>query len=80
MNRIKRISMTLLGKYEEMFSTDFDANKKVLNSISIIRSKGLRNEIAGYITSYMRSKAKEKEVQPEAEAEVVEETIGEGSQ
>ncbi len=54
MNRIKRISMQLLGKYGDMFSTDFDKNKEVLNTVAIIRSKGLRNEIAGYITGYMR--------------------------
>ncbi len=55
MNRIKRISMRLLEKYGDMFSIDFDKNKEVLNRVAIIRSKGLRNEIAGYITGYMRS-------------------------
>jgi len=54
MNRIKRISMQLLEKYGDMFSTDFDNNKEVLNKVAIIRSKGLRNEIAGYITGYMK--------------------------
>jgi len=55
MNRIKRISMQLLEKYGEMFSIDFDKNKEVLSKVAIIRSKGLRNEVAGYITGYMRS-------------------------
>ncbi len=54
MNRIKRISMQLLERYGDMFSIDFDKNKEVLNKVAIIRSKGLRNEIAGYITGYMR--------------------------
>ena len=55
MNRIKRISMQLLERYGDMFSIDFDKNKEVLTKIAVIRSKGLRNEVAGYITGYMRS-------------------------
>ncbi len=67
MNRIKRISMELLGKYGNMFSIDFDKNKEVINRVAVIRSKGLRNEIAGYITDYMRTELNGKH-------EVVEET------
>lgn len=68
MNKIKRISMQLLQRYGDMFSIDFDKNKEVLEKVAIIRSKGLRNEVAGYITGYMRSEIdSEQEVQPEAE-------------
>jgi len=67
-NKIKRISMQLLQRYGDMFSIDFDKNKEVLEKVAIIRSKGLRNEVAGYITGYMRSEIdSEQEVQPEAE-------------
>jgi len=66
MNRIKRISMQLLERYGEMFSIDFDKNKEVLSKVAVIRSKGLRNEVAGYITGYMRSGMNsEQEVQEE---------------
>ncbi|MDC8453263.1 MAG: 40S ribosomal protein S17, partial [Candidatus Nitrosotalea sp.] len=34
--------------YKGKFDTDFAHNKKVLNEIAIVRSKGLKNEIAGY--------------------------------
>ena len=69
MNRIKRISMQLLERYGDMFSTDFDKNKEVISKVAIIRSKGLRNEIAGYITGYMRSGMNGKhEVQEETES------------
>lgn len=54
MNRIKRISTELLQKFPEKFGLEFDANKKALNDLAIVRSKVLRNELAGYITSHLR--------------------------
>jgi len=70
MNRIKRISMQLLDKHGDMFTIDFDKNKDVLNKIAVLRSKNLRNEVAGYITGYMRSGTDHKEkVQEETESE-----------
>ena len=57
MNRIKRISTELLQKHPEKFGLEFDANKKALNDLAIVRSKVLRNELAGYITSHLRKQA-----------------------
>jgi small subunit ribosomal protein S17e len=57
MNRIKRISMQLLEKYPDKFGLDFDTNKHVISEIAIIRSKVLRNELAGYITAHLRKQA-----------------------
>jgi len=57
MNRIKRISTELLQKYPEKFGLEFDANKKTLNDIAVVRSKVLRNELAGYITAHLRKQA-----------------------
>jgi small subunit ribosomal protein S17e len=54
MDRVKRISTELLEKYPDRFSIDFDQNKKIIKEIAVIRSKILRNKIAGYITSYLR--------------------------
>ena len=69
MNKIKRISMQLLEMYGSMFGIDFDKNKEVLSKVAIIRSKGLRNEVAGYITGYMRSGMNGKqEVQEETQS------------
>ncbi|HZB16637.1 MAG TPA: 30S ribosomal protein S17e, partial [Nitrososphaeraceae archaeon] len=53
MDRIKRISTELLEKYPDRFSADFEENKKIIKEIAIVRSKILRNRIAGYITSYL---------------------------
>ena len=70
-NRIKRISMEVLAAYKEKFGTDFAQNKIALNEISIIRSKGLKNELAGYITTFIK---REIEEQKEKEAQAMQET------
>jgi small subunit ribosomal protein S17e len=57
MNRIKRISTELMQKYPDKFGVDFDANKYAINEIAIVRSKMLRNEVAGYITAHLRKQA-----------------------
>ena len=57
MDRIKRISTELLTNYPNSFGTDFDENKKNIKEIAIVRSKILRNKVAGYITSHLRKKA-----------------------
>ena len=62
MDRIKRISTEILNEYQDKFGTDFANNKQLLNEISIIRSKGLKNEIAGYITKILQRKQKFEEM------------------
>ncbi|GBC72759.1 hypothetical protein HRbin04_00151 [archaeon HR04] len=57
MNRIRRIAMQLLERYDGMFSTDFESNKELLDKIAVFRSKELRNEVAGYITRHIMRKA-----------------------
>ncbi|MEM4400718.1 MAG: 30S ribosomal protein S17e [Candidatus Nitrosocaldus sp.] len=57
MNRIKRIAMQLLERYDGMFTTDFESNKELLEKIAIFRSKELRNEVAGYITRHVMRRA-----------------------
>lgn len=69
MNRIKRISTEVLALYKDKFGTDFAQNKNTLNQIAIVRSKGLKNEIAGYITTYIK---REIEEQNEKEAQRIE--------
>ena len=51
MDRVKRLSIELLEHYPDRFSTNFEENKKTILSLAIIRSKILRNKMAGYITS-----------------------------
>jgi small subunit ribosomal protein S17e len=60
MDRIKRISTEILERYPESFGTDFDQNKVTLKKIAIVRSKLLRNRIAGFITANLRRETTEK--------------------
>ena len=50
--------MEVLKDHKEKFGTDFNENKQALNSISIIRSKVLKNELAGYITKFIKMELK----------------------
>jgi small subunit ribosomal protein S17e len=62
--------------YKGKFDTDFAHNKQVLNEIAVVRSKGLKNEIAGYISSYLRRELEEQEEKESvsAQSESVDET------
>ena len=59
MDRIKRLSYEVLDTHKSKFGEDFADNKKVLDQISIIRSKGLKNEVAGYITKFIKKEIRE---------------------
>lgn len=59
MDRIKRLSYEVLVEHKPKFGVDFADNKKVLDQIAIIRSKGLKNEIAGYITKFIKKEIRE---------------------
>jgi len=53
--------MEVLGQHKDKFGIDFSNNKKMLDEISIIRSKGLKNEIAGYITKLLKKELNQQE-------------------
>jgi small subunit ribosomal protein S17e len=57
MNRIKRISTELMQRYPDRFGLEFDVNKSAINDLAIVRSKVLRNEVAGYITAHLHKEA-----------------------
>jgi small subunit ribosomal protein S17e len=48
--RVKKIAKELVKRYPAEFSTDFESNKKRLTTLATLRSRKLRNQIAGYIT------------------------------
>jgi len=48
---VKRIGKTLFEKYPDRFSRDYSENKKVVNELVDIKSKKMKNVIAGYITN-----------------------------
>ncbi len=47
--------------YKGKFGIDFKLNKKVLDEVAIVRSKGLKNEIAGYIAAHLRRDLEEQQ-------------------
>lgn len=51
---IKRTARELLEKYRERFKSDFEHNKKVVQELTNIRSKRIRNRVAGYITRLIK--------------------------
>ena len=88
MDRIKRLSFEVLNENKSQFGEDFVENKKALNQITIIRSKGLKNKVAGYITRFIKKQIREEKVKQdrsnydssnteEQESEDVSETVEE---
>ena len=62
MDRIKRISFEVLEAHKSKFGEDFVENKKALNQVSIVRSKGLKNKMAGYITRFIKKEIREEKL------------------
>ena len=54
------MSMEILKENKSMFGINFDENKKALNNISTITSKMLKNELAGYITKFIKNDLRNK--------------------
>jgi small subunit ribosomal protein S17e len=48
---IKHIAKDLFEKHADKFTTDFSKNKEIVKELIEIKSKKLRNVIAGYVTS-----------------------------
>jgi len=56
----KRIARELVERFPDKFTTDFENNKKLLESLTKISSKYLRNRVAGYITQLQNQKKQNK--------------------
>ena len=73
--------MEILEIHKEKFGLDFGENKKTLDDISIIRSKELKNELAGFITKFIKHELREikeneeREKQAQASEEAIEEKL-----
>ncbi|XP_047307104.1 40S ribosomal protein S17-like [Impatiens glandulifera] len=51
---VKKSSRQIIERYYSKMTLDFHVNKKVLEEVSIIPSKRLRNKIAGFSTHLMK--------------------------
>ncbi len=56
---IKSVSKELINKYPNVFTTDFEKNKKLLDKYLEVDSKHLRNRISGYIVNLLKIREKE---------------------
>ena len=74
MDRVKRLSIELLENYPDRFTTNFEENKKTILSLAIIRSKILRNKMAGYITSKLTREADQEKTQSDNSESQMEES------
>jgi small subunit ribosomal protein S17e len=48
---VKKTARLLMERYPDAFGHDFEHNKDVVEELTDIESKGVRNRIAGYVTS-----------------------------
>ncbi|MCD6591098.1 MAG: 30S ribosomal protein S17e [Candidatus Aenigmarchaeota archaeon] len=51
---IKTMGNEILIKHKDKFTSDFEQNKVVLSKIKIVKSKKIRNVLAGYITKRLK--------------------------
>jgi small subunit ribosomal protein S17e len=59
--KVKKMARSLINRYPDKFTLDFEENKKLLALFISTPSKSLRNTIAGYITRLVViSKSQEK--------------------
>ena len=56
---IKSVSKELIMKYPNVFTIDFEQNKKLLDKYLEIDSKHLRNRISGYIVTLLKIREKD---------------------
>jgi len=56
-NYIKSLAGQLLEEHDDVFTTDFTANKENVTRYTNIESKVIRNRVAGYIVRALRVKA-----------------------
>ena len=57
---VKRIARELVERFPDKFTTDFENNKKLVESLTNISSTKLRNRVAGYITQLQNQKKQNK--------------------
>jgi len=56
---IKSVSKELISKYPDIFTTDFEENKRLLDKYLEIDSKHLRNRISGYVVNLLKIRDRE---------------------
>jgi len=76
---VKNLAAKLLEKYPDLFTTDFEKNKRLVEELTDLRFKHLRNRVAGYITHLVKINMRASEVEEAEAAEVEGEAEAESS-
>ncbi|ACP35950.1 SSU ribosomal protein S17E (rps17E) [Sulfolobus islandicus Y.G.57.14] len=71
---IKRIVKEIYNQYKDEIKDDYNTNKQIVVRYVDVKSKKVRNRIAGYLTRYYKI-MKEKETSPTEEKEEISEEI-----
>lgn len=50
---VKKTATLLMERYPDAFAPDFEHNKELVEELTDIESKSVRNRIAGYVTHKM---------------------------
>ena len=53
---IKHLAKSLIEKYPDKFTKDFEKNKEELDKLIELESKKIRNKVAGYLAHIMSKK------------------------
>ena len=60
---IKNAARILMQHYEDEFTTDFETNKRLVEQYTDIKTKTVRNRVAGYMVRLVRQKIQDEEVE-----------------
>ena len=58
---IKKLALQLVEKFPDKFTDDFEKNKILVEKLTTISTKNMRNRIAGYIARIMEDRKSKNE-------------------
>ncbi|MCD6512642.1 MAG: 30S ribosomal protein S17e [Thermoplasmata archaeon] len=58
---IKRLAIELIQKFPDQFTDDFEKNKILVEKLTTIGTKNMRNRVAGYISRLMEDRKSQNE-------------------
>jgi len=58
---IKKLALQLVEKFPDKFTDDFEKNKILVEKLTTISTKNMRNRIAGYIARIMEDRKNKNE-------------------
>jgi small subunit ribosomal protein S17e len=54
---IKNLAKKFVEKYPDLFTTNFENNKKVLEEMKLLDDKPIRNKVAGYMVDLIQKRS-----------------------